>query len=265
MQLQVIGPERDHRCEGGARAHEGEVGARQLERGASSLPRLGRGAEPLEEIGGRPEVPGPRALAHGDVDAGVAEDRSGERGGRGLAGGARDADARPCPALEQQVAEARDARAPSAELSRPEARPRASRRRGRRSRRRRGRHRGRRRAGRRSRAHAARAPRRARAPGSRAAPRFPRRRAAARARPRRRRTPRSGHPHPDHRGSTSFSRTKARMTSSRSVAPVELQQVVEGLAGEVTTRRGSEPCRRCGSCSTPSPPLARRSRASPRS
>ena len=78
-----------------------------------------------------------------------------------------------------------------------------------------------------------------------------RRRAVGRAQPRRRRTPRSGHPHLDHRGSTSFSRTKARMTSSRSAAAVELQEVVERLTGEVTTRCGSKPRRRAEAAPLP--------------
>ena len=107
------------------------------------------------------------------------------------------------------------------------------------------------------------APRRARAPGSRAAPRSPRRRAVARAPPRRRRTPRSGHPHLDHRGSTSFSRTKARITSSRPGAPSSCKQV-----RRTAHRRGDDAVReqavpRRGSCSTPNPPLSRRSHASP--
>ena len=150
------------------------------------------------------------------------------------------ADGRPGPALEQQVAEARDARATSAEQADP-----------------------RRHLGRpdvevgdlglagvgievdagctsipRSRSSCASA---ARVPDSRAAPGSLRRRAAARARPRRRRIPRSGHPHPDHRGSTSFSRTKARMTSSRSVAAIEVQELFEWLARQVTTRAGARP------------------------
>ena len=128
---------------------------------------------------------------------------------RGLAGGARDADARACPSLEQQVAEAREARSPSAEQRDP------------------GRDLGRPdvevgdlgltgvgievdgRAGRRPRAHGA----RPRSPGSgsglamRTRVPFAGEQAGKRDRVRRR-IPRSGHPHPDHRGSTSFSRTR---------------------------------------------------------
>ena len=119
MQLQVIGPERDHRCEGGARAHEGEVGARQLERGASSLPR-----RPATLMRSRRSAVGQRFPARAPSltamsDAGAAEDGSDERGRGGLAGGARDADARAPPALEQQVAEAREARTASTELHDP--------------------------------------------------------------------------------------------------------------------------------------------------
>ena len=118
VQLQVIGPEGDHRGETGARTHEGEVGARQLEEERRLSPSRRVGIAP-EEVGGRPEVPGPRSLAHGDLDAGFAEDRSSERGRRGLAGGARDADARACPSLEHQVAETREARSTSPEQRDP--------------------------------------------------------------------------------------------------------------------------------------------------
>ena len=78
-----------------------------------------RDADALEEVGGRPEVPGPGALLTAMSDAGVTEDGSDERGRGGLAGGARDADARAPPALEQQVAEAREARTASTELRDP--------------------------------------------------------------------------------------------------------------------------------------------------
>ena len=141
-----------------------------------------RGSEPVEQVGGRPEVPGPRPAAHRDVDAGASEDRGGERRRRRLAGGAGDADARPVPALEQQVAEARDARSPGRGAAAPAAPPRASRRRGRRSRHRRGRRRGRRPGSMRPELLQRERIGGSRAPGSRAARRCPLRRAAARAR-----------------------------------------------------------------------------------
>ena len=68
------------------------------------------------------------------VDAGRAQDRGREGCRRRLAGRAGDADGRPVPAFEQQVAEARDARPLRAQALAPAARPRASRRRGRRRR-----------------------------------------------------------------------------------------------------------------------------------
>ena len=109
VELQVIGPERDHRGERGARAHEGEVGARQLEeegrpRRVASTPMRSRRSAVGQRFPARAplltatSMPARRRIA-GD-----------ERGRGGLAGGARDADARALPALEQQVAEARDAR-----------------------------------------------------------------------------------------------------------------------------------------------------------
>ncbi len=62
-----------------------------------------------------PEIARACSTAHGDVDPGRAQDLGCERGRHRLAGGARDADGRPGPALEQEVAEARDARPPGAQ------------------------------------------------------------------------------------------------------------------------------------------------------
>ncbi len=111
MQLEVVGPERDHGGDGGARAHEREVRARQLEQQDRRSRRVGPAwlarRSSRSAVGQRFPARAPRLTA--SVDPGRAEDRGDERGRRRLAGGAGDADARPGPALEQEVAEARDA------------------------------------------------------------------------------------------------------------------------------------------------------------
>ncbi len=119
VQLQVIGPERDHRGDRRARGHEGEVRARQLEEEHALRARRLVGTEPVEELGGRPEIAGARAATHRMLDARAPEDLCRERRRRGLAGGPGDPDARPPPALEQQVAEARHPRPLSTETPHP--------------------------------------------------------------------------------------------------------------------------------------------------
>ena len=115
MQLEVIGPERDHGREGRARAHECEVGARELEqeRGPAAVSASG---DAVEEVGGRPEVAGPRARADGDVDAGARRIAAARAVVVVLPAVPVMPMRRALPALEQQVAEAGDTRAPGAKL-----------------------------------------------------------------------------------------------------------------------------------------------------
>ncbi len=112
---------RSRRRRHGLRAHEREVGARQLEQkvGLGRSRARGCGTESVEEVGRRPQVAG----------AGSAADRDVELPRRARISATSEVVVvlpavpvipmrRPLPALEQQVAEARDARALGAQALR---------------------------------------------------------------------------------------------------------------------------------------------------
>ena len=134
VQLEVVGPERDHGGDGGAVAHEREVRARQLEEEErAGLPRVRRrrGGRGGRAVGQRFPARAPRLTAtsmpaHRRIAAVSAVVVV-------LPAVPVMPMRRPVPALEQQVAEAGDARALRTQPLARAARPRASTRRGRRS------------------------------------------------------------------------------------------------------------------------------------
>ncbi len=119
VQLEVVRPEAGDRRDRGALLHEGEVGRRQLEH--ERAVEVG----PVEQLGGRPQVaeaPGGARVRCGVSGVfgacGAKELDGGARGGR-LPRGAGDADREALRPVEEEVADARHARAACEEVPHP--------------------------------------------------------------------------------------------------------------------------------------------------